>query len=69
MGFIDTMRGEGFAVESICAVLREQGAQVAARTYRKHRRLHSTLGMITPAEAEAAHYAATTAPQPEPQPA
>ncbi len=34
MGFIDTMRGEGFAVETICAVLREQGVQVAARTYR-----------------------------------
>jgi len=31
-----------------------------------HRRLHSTLGMLTPAEA--AHYAATTALQPEPQP-
>ena len=34
MGFIDTMRGEGFAVESICQVLREQGVAVAARTYR-----------------------------------
>lgn len=28
------MREEGFAVESICHVLREQGVQVAARTYR-----------------------------------
>lgn len=28
------MRGEGFAVETICQVLREQGVQVAARTYR-----------------------------------
>lgn len=28
------MRGEGHAVESICRVLREQGCQVAARTYR-----------------------------------
>lgn len=28
------MRDEGFAVESICRVLREQGVQVAARTYR-----------------------------------
>jgi putative transposase len=37
MGFIDTMRSEGFAVESICAVLREQGVQVAARTYRAWR--------------------------------
>ncbi len=34
MGFIDAMRGEGFAVESVCAVLREQGVRVAARTYR-----------------------------------
>lgn len=32
-----------------------------------NRRLHSTLAMITPAEHEAAHYAATTALQPEPQ--
>ena len=34
VGFIDTMRSEGFAVESVCAVLREQGVQVAARSYR-----------------------------------
>lgn len=34
MGFIDAMRGEGFAVETICAVLRGQGVPVAARTYR-----------------------------------
>jgi putative transposase len=32
-----------------------------------HRRLH-TLGMRTPAEHEAAHYTATAALQPEPQP-
>ena len=38
MGFIDTMRAEGFAVESICRVLREQGCQVAARTYRSWKR-------------------------------
>ena len=38
MGFIDTMRAEGHAVESICRVLREQGCQVAARTYRSWRR-------------------------------
>ncbi len=36
-GFIDTMRAEGYAVESICRVLREQGCQVAARTYRSWR--------------------------------
>ena len=33
-GFIDQMKAEGFAVESICRVLREQGCQIAARTYR-----------------------------------
>jgi len=37
MGFIDAMRAEGHAVESICRVLREQGCQVAARTYRAWR--------------------------------
>ena len=37
MGFIDTLRAEGHAVESICRVLREQGCQVAARTYRAWR--------------------------------
>ena len=31
------MRAEGHAVESICRVLREQGCQVAARTYRSWR--------------------------------
>mgnify|MGYP000880875793 CR=1 FL=1 len=34
MGFIDQMRAEGHAVESIIRVLREQGVQIAARTYR-----------------------------------
>ena len=34
MAFIDAMRGDGHAVESICRVLREQGCEVAARTYR-----------------------------------
>jgi putative transposase len=38
LGFIDTMRAEGHAVESICRVLREQGHQIAARTYRSQRR-------------------------------
>jgi transposase InsO family protein len=37
MGFIDQMRSEGHAVESIIRVLREQGVQVAARTYRAWR--------------------------------
>lgn len=34
MGFIDAMRALGHAVESVCRVLREQGCQIAARTYR-----------------------------------
>ncbi|GAA4825456.1 IS3 family transposase [Tomitella cavernea] len=34
MGFIDQMRAEGHAVESIVRVLREQGVKIAARTYR-----------------------------------
>ena len=34
MGFIDAQRSHGHAVESICRVLRQQGCQVAARTYR-----------------------------------
>lgn len=38
MGFIDAMRAEGHAVESICRVLSEQGCQVAARTYRSWKR-------------------------------
>jgi putative transposase len=31
------MRDRGFAVESVCAVLREQGCRIAARTYRAWR--------------------------------
>jgi putative transposase len=38
MAFIDLMRARGFAVESVCHVLREQGVQVAARTYRAWKR-------------------------------
>ena len=38
MRFIDTLRGEGNVVESICRVLREQGCRVAARTDRAWRR-------------------------------
>ncbi len=43
LGFIDTMRAEGHAVESICRVLREQGVKIAARTYRAHRQ-----GVVAP---------------------
>ena len=38
MAFIDDMRGAGHAVESTCGVLREQGCQVAAPTYRAWKR-------------------------------
>ena len=34
-GFISDMRGQGYAVESVCRVLRQQGCQIAARTYRE----------------------------------
>ncbi|MDN4465776.1 IS3 family transposase, partial [Microbacterium aurantiacum] len=37
IGFIDQMRSEGHAVESIIRVLREQGVRIAARTYRAWR--------------------------------
>ena len=38
MGFIDQMRAKEHAVESICRVLRQEGCQIAARTYRAWRR-------------------------------
>lgn len=34
VAFIDEQRAQGRTVGSICRVLREQGLQVAARTYR-----------------------------------
>jgi len=37
VGFIDVMRAQGYAVESVVAVLREQGVAIAARTYRAWR--------------------------------
>jgi putative transposase len=40
MGFIDALRAEGHAVESICRVLREQDCQIAARTYRAWKSPH-----------------------------
>jgi hypothetical protein len=50
MGFIDTMRSEGHAVLSICRVLREQGCQIAARTYRAWRGRHVAARTITDAQ-------------------
>jgi hypothetical protein len=37
VGFIDTMRAQGYAVESVCRGLTEPGCQIAARTYRARR--------------------------------
>lgn len=34
LAFIDQPRADGHTVESICGVLRQQGCQIAARTYR-----------------------------------
>ena len=51
MGFIDTMRAEGHAVESVCAVLREQGCQIAARTYRSWKRAHRPVAARTMSDA------------------
>ena len=49
MGFIDQMRSEGHAVESIIRVLREQGVKVAARTYRAWR--HGRIAVRTVTDA------------------
>ena len=51
MGFIDTMRSEGHAVESVCRVLRSQGLQVAARTYRSWRAAHGRVAARTLSDA------------------
>ncbi len=50
MGFIDAMRADGHAVESTCRVLREQGCQVAARTYRALRRRRPAARTISDAQ-------------------
>ncbi|AMM22746.1 transposase (plasmid) [Frondihabitans sp. PAMC 28766] len=44
------MRSEGHAVESICRVLREQGYQIAARTYRSWRSARPSRRTITDAQ-------------------
>lgn len=49
MGFIDQMRSEGFAVESIIRVLREQGVKIAARTYRAWKRGRVAVRTVTDA--------------------
>jgi len=55
MGFIDTLRSEGHAVESICRVLREQGCQIAARTYRSWKQAATRPGMIAARTISDAH--------------
>jgi len=52
MGFIDIMRSHGHAVESICRVLREQGCQIAARTYRAWRHAGRTVAARTVTDAQ-----------------
>jgi putative transposase len=50
VGFIDTLRAEGYAVESICRVLRQQGCQIAARTYPAWKRQQPAARTITDAQ-------------------
>jgi putative transposase len=52
MGFIDTLRSEGHAVESICRVLREQGCQIAARTYRSWKEVNRPVAARTVSDAQ-----------------
>ena len=52
MGFIDQLRAEGHAVESILRVLREQGVKIAARTYRARRHGRVSARMVTDAMVE-----------------
>jgi putative transposase len=52
MGFIDTMRAEGHAVESICRVLREQGCRIAARTYRAWKQTNRPIASRTMTDAK-----------------
>jgi transposase InsO family protein len=51
MAFIDDMRSAGHAVESTCRVLREQGCEVAARTYRTWRQAHRPVAARTVSDA------------------
>jgi transposase InsO family protein len=49
MGFIDQMRAQGHAVESIIRVLRQQGVKIAARTYRAWRQGRISARTVTDA--------------------
>ena len=55
MNFVDTMRAEGHAVEPICRVLREQGCQVAARTYRVWKQAGRPVAARTVSDAHVVH--------------
>jgi len=55
VSFIDRMRALGHAVESICAVLREQGCQVAARSYRAWRAANRQVAARTITDAHIAN--------------
>ena len=52
VAFIDQMRAEGYAVESVCRVLREQGCQIAARTYRAWKRANRPVAARTISDAQ-----------------
>lgn len=51
VAFIDEQRAHGHAVESVCRVLREQGLQIAARTYRAWRRANRPVAIRTVSDA------------------
>lgn len=51
MAFIEDMSAQGHAVESTCRVLREQGCQVAARTYRSWRQANRPVAARTVSDA------------------
>lgn len=52
MGFIDLMRADGHAVESIIRVLRSQGVKIAARTYRAWKNQGAAARTITDAQVQ-----------------
>lgn len=49
LGFIEGQRVKGRAVESVCKVLREQGVQIAARTYRSWKRARPSVRDVSDA--------------------
>ena len=50
--FIDQLRSEGHAVESICRGLRKAGLQIAARTYREWTSSQRVVPVRTVSDAE-----------------